>query len=259
VAIKVIKHTTGNMAAVHREANLLMSLSAPNVVQALHYATYIQAEKRVSVEAASGACATGSVTVRNWLGIQQSGASNTSSRGDGRTFVPIYGAHACGSSGSSSAGDDKEGFPQQQPLQTLPSLDVYVPACPVEEGSTAAAAEAVHQVAVHESAVHLQAVQQAETHLVLEYCNAGTLAGVAEGWCWEAGQRDDHMLERLVMLRDVSLGMQELHTQGAVHGHLVSGTRRYSSQEFLWNAECLRKVSGLWWMPGGEELWTLLC
>jgi tRNA A-37 threonylcarbamoyl transferase component Bud32 len=33
------------------------------------------------------------------------------------------------------------------------------------------------------------------------------------------------MLERLVMLKDVATGLQELHNQDAVHGDLVSGER----------------------------------
>jgi hypothetical protein len=251
VAIKVIGHSTANMSAIHCKANLLMSLRAPNVVQALHYVTYTKADDTAPVAAAESAAVSSMLDI-----LQRSAPSRISSsssggircavfedsskhslpaHGNASIFVPLYGGRACGGSSSSSAmaALAQPQQQQQRQLEPLPSLDVYVPACPGSAAAVSAASAAARCTgqltpaesfeAVQPAAVEQSAVQQlAETHLVLEFCNAGTLAAVAEGWRRDTGERDRHMLERLVLLRDVALGLQELHNQDAVHGHLVS-------------------------------------
>jgi serine/threonine protein kinase len=230
VAIKIVQHDTSNMAALHREANLLMSLDTPTVVQALHYATYVN---------------TNDGTHPAHPRIADNGNTQSADLSDVDVhFVPMFGDLTCGRRSEDSTASQQQ--QQQQPLVPLPSLDVYVAAAAaaaaaamvdpslqcasseavqdkpaVQQAVHHAVQQAVQQPAVHK-AVQPGAVQQAETHTVLEWCDAGSLAAVAEGWLREPGQRDDHMLERLVMLKDVAIGLQELHNQDAVHGNLVS-------------------------------------
>jgi serine/threonine protein kinase len=233
VAIKVIQHDTSNMAALHREANHLMSLDTPNVVQALHYATYI------NTNAAGDGLNPAHPSVAGDCNKQPASQPDAAVH-----FVPMFGDLTCGRCSEDSTASQQ----QQQQLVPLPSLDVYVAAAAaamVEPPLHCQSSQAVHgepavQQAVQQQAVHVpavqqaaqqhavqleavqQAVQQAETHLVLEWCDAGSLAAVADGWARGPDQRDDHMLERLVMLKDVATGLQELHNQDAVHGNLVS-------------------------------------
>jgi hypothetical protein len=243
VAIKVIQHDTTNMAALQREANLLVSLNTPNVVQALHYATYINTNENSNLGPAD-------------FNKQAAGQTDAAVH-----FVPMFGDQSCVSAAGS---DGPAESPTQQQLVPLPSLDVYVAAAAATAAADAAATsepavhfnppEAVHeapavQEAVQQQTVQHQAVQQAETHLVLEWCDAGSLAAVAaEGWLREPEQRDNHMLERLVMLKDVAVGLQELHNQDTVHSNLVSWLKGFCKPGFWTQLPTLLLLLLLLWL-----------
>lgn len=57
---------------------------------------------------------------------------------------------------------------------------------------------------------------------VQEYCDCGTLGGVASTWDMEA-ECDEQMVERLQLLRDTAEGLEALHQNHVVHGDIVSG------------------------------------
>ena len=48
---------------------------------------------------------------------------------------------------------------------------------------------------------------------VQEYCDLGTLGGIASSWDMQQ-ECDEQMLERLVLLRDTAQGLEALHANG---------------------------------------------
>jgi serine/threonine protein kinase len=58
---------------------------------------------------------------------------------------------------------------------------------------------------------------------VQEYCDLGTLGGIASSWDMQQ-ECDEQMLERLVLLRDTAQGLEALHANHVVHGDIVSPT-----------------------------------
>ncbi|WIA37005.1 hypothetical protein OEZ86_008242 [Tetradesmus obliquus] len=60
---------------------------------------------------------------------------------------------------------------------------------------------------------------KAETWLVQEFCDRGTLADVAAGWQPKA-ECEAQMMERLLLLLDAAKGLAALHSESVVHGDL---------------------------------------
>eukprot|EP00878_Enallax_costatus_P018623 GHUV01019614.1.p1 GENE.GHUV01019614.1~~GHUV01019614.1.p1 ORF type:complete len:911 (+),score=211.03 GHUV01019614.1:148-2880(+) len=61
--------------------------------------------------------------------------------------------------------------------------------------------------------------QRAETWLVQEYCDCGTLGGIASHWN-PAEESEQQMLLRLLLLQDCAQGLKVLHGRNVVHGDL---------------------------------------
>lgn len=57
--------------------------------------------------------------------------------------------------------------------------------------------------------------------IVQEYCDCGTLVGVASQWALSQGT-DQQMVLRLLLLQDCAQGLEVLHGRNVVHGDLVS-------------------------------------
>lgn len=60
---------------------------------------------------------------------------------------------------------------------------------------------------------------------VQEFCDLGTLGGIASSWDM-SDECDEQMLERLQLLKDTALGLEELHNNHVVHGDVVSLSSR---------------------------------
>ncbi|WIA34798.1 hypothetical protein OEZ86_013101 [Tetradesmus obliquus] len=79
-----------------------------------------------------------------------------------------------------------------------------------------------------------RALLRAETWIVQEFCDVGTLDSVVSGWEGE-DETDARMLERLLLLKDVASGLAVLHANNVVHGDLNARNVLVSSSSM---AEC---------------------
>jgi serine/threonine protein kinase len=72
-----------------------------------------------------------------------------------------------------------------------------------------------------------QVKRQAESQLVMEYCDRGTLADAAASFCKQQQQQQQQKgcemsVQVMKLLQDVARGLQAIHSKKVVHGDLVS-------------------------------------
>lgn len=260
VAVKVIQHDRSTLAAVEAEADLMLTLHHPNVVKAYHYCAFTCSEPLHSEKSRSSR-SWSQVGQRqaSFTGSQSSGGSagaRTRQQGDSasqlnRTSTQTNSVSNSGSGSSARVLLLRQQQAQlaaqpQQPadslLQRQESSDVLITNLSVdgqaaqEAVTIASSIAAVSSVTTKGSAGTEPKVlpreasmsgecaglkSKAETWLVQEYCDLGTLGGIASSWDMQQ-ECDEQMLERLVLLRDTAQGLEALHANLVVHGDINS-------------------------------------
>ncbi|KAF8065427.1 serine/threonine-protein kinase/receptor R831 [Scenedesmus sp. PABB004] len=216
VAVKVIDHDVVALPAVESEADLLLSLHHPNLVDAYHYVAYIQDAPP------------GSATVRT-SSVASSSCSqlrHSVSRGDG-----LLGAEPDSPSGQCAAGPPVEppGVQQQLPPPPAPWQELGAAGVSTSAASSGRAGGALHSSnssGVNKTTSSWQTAKQPAkcmTWLVMEYMDLGTLSDVAAArWSseHEGDGRAEQMIERLLLLLDTAMGLEALHAECVCHGDL---------------------------------------
>ncbi|KAF8066214.1 roco8 [Scenedesmus sp. PABB004] len=177
VAVKVIHHTTETAELVRQEADVLLLFNHPNIVRCFHYTMFVRSR--------DGGPLSASFTLRR----SRSGhPGSLEFGGPGVGSADGWDRDTCSTADSAADAEARQPVaPASAPLATV--------GLPASRAPPA----------------------KAETWLVQEYCDAGTLATVAAGWGAEC---DAVMLQRLLLLQDIARGLQVLHDKKVVHGDL---------------------------------------
>eukprot|EP00878_Enallax_costatus_P018455 GHUV01019427.1.p1 GENE.GHUV01019427.1~~GHUV01019427.1.p1 ORF type:complete len:578 (+),score=131.42 GHUV01019427.1:188-1921(+) len=213
-AVKVIEHNLDALPAVEEEAQLMLSFEHPNLVRAYHYVTYQQHS-----QGSGSTCSqsnTGSAGSRRKL-VGNNAASDQAADSPGLRDKQ-QGGDCPGSGGGS-------GRPQQQ-LLAPSTVDAAVGlsgsggSVPHGGGSRGSRGSQAGANDVKWDVRPGVDPPKCETWLVQEYCDLGTLGGVA-AHNWSPLQEDDQqMLQRLLLLQDTAMGLAALHAEATVHGDL---------------------------------------
>jgi serine/threonine protein kinase len=200
VAVKVIEHTESTLNAVEAEAALMLSLNHENIVRAYHFVTYTQqpqltstcsmgssqgsrlraiADKEIAEAAAVAAAA-----------VSPGCCTSNDSAMDKATAVPTPARNSIGDCSSSQHIVTIAGPPQGSLGAVSISSRGSGGAGRLERANTTTSAWQSRPA-------------KAETWLVQEFCDRGTLAEVAASWLPEA-ECEAQMLERLLLLLDAA-------------------------------------------------------
>lgn len=237
--MKIIEHTTKDLAAVQHEAELMLSLQTPHILRAYYYATCVQQQDsqaktqhnrkgglgtRYSVDrtpSPDGRLAATSIDSSSGRMLEVLGltaVATTATAGKSAEKLAAATPTALASTWSSKAGCSRTSLD----ITDLEAGAVLVVGEETEDVQQLQLPQRASCELVETAAAAAEpTAQRAETHLVLEYCDAGTLGAVTAEWAPEAGGLDEHMLERLVLLKDVAAGLEVLHNQRVVHADLV--------------------------------------
>lgn len=82
----------------------------------------------------------------------------------------------------------------------------------------------------------------AETWLVLELCDKGTLSSNMQQWK-RHGEGEEQMLQRLMLLQDAARGLALLHGRNIVHGDLVSCSLSASLSVCIYASAAVRQLT----------------
>lgn len=216
VAVKVIEHCESTMYAVEHEAALMLSLNHENIVRAYHFVTYMQQPQLLS------SCSMGSSQgsrMRAAADKEIAEAAAAASPGGGNFSdasldkSAAAAAPARNSIGECSSSSQRLPTPCGPPQGSLGALSAF------SRGSGGGGAASRLESANTTSSVWQARPAKAETWLVQEFCDRGTLADVAAGWQPEA-ECEAQMMERLLLLLDAAKGLAALHSESVVHGDL---------------------------------------
>jgi hypothetical protein len=209
VVVKVIEHTESTLNAVEAEAQLMLSLNHAHLVRAYHFVTYTQqpqltstcslsssqgsrmraAAEAEAAEAASPA-AEAAAAGPGWIIVSDSAMD--------KTAAPA--ALACVNSGG-QGGNRRASTSAGQQQQQQGSLGAYSTSS--SRGSRAGGKCSLERVKTTSSGWQARPAK-AETWLVQEFCDRGTLAEVAAGWLPEA-ECEAQMLARMQLLLDTAM------------------------------------------------------
>jgi hypothetical protein len=210
VVVKVIEHTESTLNAVEAEAQLMLSLNHAHLVRAYHFVTYTQqpqltstcslsssqgsrmraAAEAEAAEAASPA-AEAAAAGPGWIIVSDSAMD--------KTAAPA--ALACVNSGGQGGNKRASTSAGQQQQQQQGSLGAYSTSS--SRGSRAGGKCSLERVKTTSSGWQARPAK-AETWLVQEFCDRGTLAEVAAGWLPEA-ECEAQMLARMQLLLDTAM------------------------------------------------------
>ncbi|WIA19099.1 hypothetical protein OEZ85_003747 [Tetradesmus obliquus] len=138
----------------------------------------------------------------NALGLGGSAGRGSAGQGSGAGLMVF---------GSLDQRGSKEGGPQQQQQQQQDGANAV--GNEVNQGSTGSLEGCMTSLLLEES-------ERAETWLITEYCDCGTLGNLVAKLPAPCPQDDERMLKVLLLLRDVAEGLKALHEAGVVHGDL---------------------------------------
>ena len=198
VAVMIIEHCESSLYAVEHEAALMLSLNHENIVRAYHFVTYMQQPQLLS------SCSMGSSQGSRMRAaadkeIAEAAAAAAASPGGGKFSDSSLGKSAA------AAASARNSIGECSSRQRLPTP------CGPLQGSLGALSSSSRGSGGGGAASRLERAttsssarpSKAETWLVQEFCDRGTLADVAAGWQPDA-ECEAQMLERLLLQFDAA-------------------------------------------------------
>jgi serine/threonine protein kinase len=263
VAIKVIEHSSDTIAAVENEIRLMFSFNHQNLVRALHCVTFEDQHSSRNAGAPGSCSASSSKMSKERLQEAQclaaagQGADINTTCGIQQQYQPAQAAAI-----PPPKHDNLQQWEQQQQQQQqnevsaalnevsaakvipassiqLETTDSVTVDCGTLGASIARCSTAGTGVGGCSTAGSSSTgYRRAETRLVLEYCNCGTLRSfVGNFWKLEQQQQQDQTevvtdsvgrcssdaqcLQLVLLLQGVAQGLEVLHSSGVAHGDLV--------------------------------------
>uniref|UniRef100_A0A383W1M2 Protein kinase domain-containing protein n=1 Tax=Tetradesmus obliquus TaxID=3088 RepID=A0A383W1M2_TETOB len=245
VAVKVIEHdTSAAAAAVTNEIQLLLSFNHPNIVKAHHYVTYTQISSTATGSSSgrwwgSGRGSTDSTHALVPAAGAATGSSTADANGAAAAAAAAAAARAVAAVASHSSGGGRGLLPSKSGAGTAAAAAAAAEGSASNGGATgrdqwwsfdSKSNSKNNSINNSKQQQQLSCIgpARAETWLVTEYCDLGTLHHVVRTM-----HEADHpppgqllsvkaKLRLLLLLRDAAQGLQALHAAHTVHGDLNS-------------------------------------
>lgn len=220
VAIKVIEHDTESIPAVESEIKLMFSFNHPHIVRLFKSVTYVSPAAKACSDTVS-VTAHGSSNSR-LARVPSQEAAALAAPAPAMVVAVAGGATPPGASAAASVD-------QQAAASTAAAAAGWTTSGSAYGDDNRPASKGQHKYSGSSSAAATDGRRRAETMLVMEFADQGTLCSYMAKLNGHAPMRpgdDAAVLQLLLLLHDAAAGLRMLHAANVIHGDLVRRERR---------------------------------